>query len=101
MDTFDAAGHTPRILKEYPDKIKILWAEGVHDGQGFRNIGHERKFLCIGGPLAGQYKASLQIEEACGSGTEEYCAFNRAQRHYRRFPRNKFTQVWIHISLLP
>ena len=55
----------------------------------------EKKFLCIGGPFAGQLKASVQV-------TGYYMGFNRADAKGigRKLGRRMLSRIWVYDELL-
>jgi hypothetical protein len=73
-----------RIVKETPDKVRIIYNEG-----SFPTYGYEKKYLCLGGPHNGERKATCQLDMT------EYFGFNTADRH--RWHK----KIWVHQSLVP
>lgn len=78
------------IVKETPKFVEYEW--GHYLGNGRAQITREKKFLCVGGPHAGQMKANCQLHP------NTYFAFNSAGG--RRRTRHKHSQIYIHQSLL-
>ncbi len=79
-----------KIVKETDKYILIRYHEDRSD------TSKETKFLCIGGPCAGLWRAALQIQN------QGYVAYNAAYRlgiGYRG-KKTPHSQVWIHDSYL-
>jgi hypothetical protein len=74
------------IIKE-TDKYVL-----TESGQNYSGISKYKKFLCIGGPFDGQFKASVQLNE------ESYFRF--ANSNYSRHGFRDFRNVFIHINSL-
>jgi len=72
--------------------VLVYWHRNTVYNQG---PSKEKKFLCIGGPLDGQWKSSTQLSIPHGFS---YRAYNKADRNVRGAKIH--SQVWIYASLL-